>query len=263
MTNKHDNWPALTINPTQHPPVPLTTKTKAEIKLIFREEKIAHKGPRSKFLRGLEIALGRYETNRVIQASRGKEETKDELSEIGKKAHDLLKALNEASLTSKVMIGRVLKRGMDKKAPRSLTDLIDNAIEIIEAASRTAQHIEPINQQQQYARFALACDIGEALADLTEGGMLVAGDPNVSRAKVDKNRDGILNKIFCVLDNQITHRQQIWPATTLEEGLKRLQYLRTLERLAQADDASTAEAAASELAGVDRLKDAVARDLES
>lgn len=262
MSDKYDNWPAIAINPTQHPPVPLTKETETEIKRIFREQRVSNKGPRAKFIRGLEIALGRYETNRMIQKSGGKEETKDELKKIDEKAQELLKTLNEASLTTKVMIGRALDQEMKEKGPRSFTHLADDTIGIIEALLRATQYVDPINHQQQYARFALACDIGEALADLTEGGMLVTGDPDVRRPKINKGRNGILNEIFCVLDDQVTHRQKKWPATTLEEGLRRLQQLRSLERGAQADDATTAGAAALELAAVDRLKDAVARDYE-
>jgi hypothetical protein len=262
MSDDRENWPALAIDATQHLPVPLTNETETEIKRIFKKKRLANKGPRAKFIRGLEIALGRYKTNRMIHESRGKSETKDDLEIIDEKAQELLKTLNEASLTTKAMIGRALDQGMKQKGPRSFTDLADGTIDIIRATSKVAEYVEPINQQQQYARFAMACDIGEALADLTEGGMLVAGDPDVRRPKVNKGRDGIFNEIFCVLDNQVTQRQEKWPATTLEEGLKRLQHIRALERRAQATDTTTAEAAAAELAGIDRLKDAVAKDYE-
>jgi hypothetical protein len=196
----------------------------------------------------------------MIQESRGTQKTKSDLRDIDKRAQELLKTLNGASLTTRVIIGRVLDQGIKGKGPRFFTDLADGTIDIIQATSRAKQYVKTVNHQVQYARFALACDIGEALADLTEGGMLVAGDTDVGRPEVNKNDAGILNKTFLVLHNQATGKREKWPATTLDEGLKRLQYIRALERRAQAADTTIAEAAASELAGIDRLKDAVARD---
>lgn len=260
MSDKYGNWPAIAINPTQHPPVPLTKETQTEIKWIFRKKRIAYKIPGSKFLRSLEIALGRYQTNRMIQTSFEKTRTRDELDKINETAQELLKHLNEASITTKLMLGESLQQRSSDKEPKSWGDLANAAIETIKAASRATKYVQSIKQQTQYARVALACDVGEAIADLTKGGIPVSGDPDTGRPNVNKSDDGILNKVFVELNYQVTGQREKWPRAALEEGLERLQHLRSLERLANSVEPDVARGAASKLEIIDRLKDAVARD---
>lgn len=267
MNDNEENWPAVGLNPVQHPPVPLAQSTHQKLRAIFTRHKKANKGPRQKFLRGLELALARHETSRTIEDTTGQADIGKELQKLQQATKNLReKHIERLSLTAQIMVGRTLNSSPPYEDTQSVSgnSLAKKALEIEDAVNSAIQEKSEYLPQLQYARRALVCDIGEALADLTEGGMRVTGDPNTQRADIHVKPGGILSDVYCVLIEQLDGVTPKAPKRIFGDGMKRLQNLRALERRVEEErNGGPSTGAILELRAIDRLKDALEADREN
>jgi len=263
MNNTKGNWPAVAVNPTPHPPVPLSNTTRQELQAIFKRHKQANKGPREKFIRALEIALGRYKTNRMIEDNTGKDSVKKELAKLEDSARAVEERITGLSITARMILSQAMDIEQNPRDGRdeSFEEHIEALRRLGHAARSGLKLTENFNSQLQYARQALVCDVGEALADLTEGGMSVTGDPGVTSPIINQRRDGMLTHVYCLLFNQIEEKDIKSVGSPLQLGIASLQRIRALERQAEESmkDADSKNANL-ELRAIQRLKDALEED---
>ena len=262
MTDEKTPWPSVAVGFETLRPIPLSSECKEKISAAFSRHRKLAKGPRHRLFRAFELALARYQTNKKIRGDSDRDIAQKQIRNLQSAARNL----RQKNLESLSMVARIAlsKANESSSAYSSLEEMTMAAAQIERAAGNALAMSGDYSHRPQFHAHALVRDIGECLADLTEGGMTVEGDPGVDHPELNARENALLADIYRALLPEREPGAPKYPRRTLRAGLDQLIELRRLERRADPGrpDVFDQEAVA-ELSPIDRMKDALKRDDEA
>jgi hypothetical protein len=262
MNDSKTPWPSVAVGFETLPPIALSPDCRDAIRAAFAQHRKLNKGPRQRLFRALEIALARYETNKKIRGDSDRELAWKQIENLRSAAKQLRQQhLESLSVVAKMELSKANEASDD---PSSITEMILATGQIERAADKALATRSAYSRQQQFHQHQLVCDVGECLADLTEGKMSAEGDPDVEDPDITAEERGLLADVFRALLKEREGAAPRYPRRNLRQGLDRLIELRRLERRADQDQLDGVDhGAVAELSPIDRMKDALARDDEA